>query len=218
MLSWSRATLSLGGSLGLGEVSPGTGRNALPCSPRHSDSSHIQCIAGDHGSQVRRRCLGAIHQSSALPAGRFPNFSASSPPALSSVIFPQTAFHPLISPLPGAATPPCYCALDVRVVSSPPSSLLTVSSPVPPTPTPTPPPPTTPGDLPCPLLPVLGSASAAQASPSHSWTIVPASSPASWPPVCPLGGPRSVFVHSELSLILLCSRPSPGTPEPWTKV
>ena len=139
VLSWSRATLSLGGSLGLGEVSPGTGRNALPCSPRHSDSSHIQCIAGDHGSQVRRRCLGAIHQSSALPAGRFPNFSASSPPALSSVIFPQTAFHPLISPLPGAATPPCYCALDVRVVSSPPSSLLTVSSPVPPPPPPPPP-------------------------------------------------------------------------------
>lgn len=75
-----------------------------------------------------------------------------------------------------------------------------------------------PSALPCTLLPVLGSASAAQASPSHSWTIVPASSPASWPPVCPPGSPRSVFVHSELSLILLCSRPSQGTPEPWNKV
>lgn len=124
--------------MGLGEVSPGIGRNALPCSPRHSDSSHIQCIAGDQRSQVRRKCLGAIHQFSTLPAGRFPNFSASSPPTLSSVIFPQPPFHPLISLLQGAATSPCYCGLDVRILSSPPPSLLSVSSPVPP---PAPPPP-----------------------------------------------------------------------------
>ena len=199
--------------MGLGEVLPGIGRNALPCSLRHSDSSHIQCIAGDQRSQVRRKCLGAIHQFSTLPAGRFPNFSASSPPTLSSVIFPQPAFHPLISLLQGPATSPCYCGLDIRVLSSPPPSLLSVSSPVPP-PTPTP----ATLALPCTLLPVLGSASAAQASPSHSWTIVPGSSPASWPSVCPPGSPRSVFVHSELSLILLCSRPSQGTPEPWYKV
>jgi len=124
--------------LGLGEVSPGIGRNALPCSPRHSDSSHIQCIAGDQRSQVRRKCLGAIHQFSTLPAGRFPNFSASSPPTLSSVIFPQPPFHPLISLLQGAATSPCYCGLDVRILSSPPPSLLSVSSPVPPPAPPTP--------------------------------------------------------------------------------
>lgn len=110
--------------MSLGERSPGTGRNALPCSPRHSDSFHIQCIAGGQRSQVRRKCLGAVHQCSTQPAGRFPNVSASSPPTLSSVIFPQPACHPLVALLQGAATSPRYRGLDVRVVSSPASSLL----------------------------------------------------------------------------------------------
>lgn len=205
--------------MSLGERSPGTGRNALPCSPRHSGSFHIQCIAGGQRSQVRWKCLGAVqvHQCSTQPAGRFPNVSASSPPTLSSVIFPQPACHPPVALLQGAATSPRYRGLDVRVVSSPASSLLppqAVSLQSCPTSPPRPPP----QALPCTLLPVPGSASAAQASPSHSWTTVPASSPASWPPVCPPGGPRSVFVHSELSLILFCSQPSQGTPEPWNKV
>lgn len=79
---------------------------------------------GGQRSRVRQKCLGAVHQCSTRPAGRFPSLSASSPPTLSSVIFPQPAGHPLVALLQGAATSPPYRGLDVRVVSSPASSLL----------------------------------------------------------------------------------------------
>lgn len=50
-----------------------------------------------------------------------------------------------------------------------------------------------------------------------SWPIALASSPASWPPVCPLHGPRSVFLQLALPLPLLCSEQAQSTLEPRDK-
>lgn len=147
--------------------------------------------------------LGAARQSSTLPPGHFPNSPHSLPPTLSSAASPS-------SPSCKVSPHPRHCGLDLWVLSS------------------------------C-LLPILPTACQAPApfhlppnsaidSPLHphicryssgltpSWTIAPASSPASWPPVCPLHAPPpSLFLHLAPPLPLLCSELSLGTLEAGDK-
>lgn len=199
--SW--AILRRGWSLeswGAGDVSPGIGHSAPPCSPRHSDSSHTQCIAGDRRGLVRLKLNPFWEPPARLPP--FPQLLTliTSHPELS--IIPQSHFSRLGFP-PSLWAGPEHAPFSPFFTSPQPQPQPQGHPPLP-----------APCRGPSSLLTPSG---AAQASPSPSWTMAPASSIGSSPPVCPLNGPAvSFFTWNCPALSLLRALPpSPGSPGHW---
>lgn len=164
-------------NLGPGKVSPGTGRSAPPCSPRRSDSSHIQCISGKGRILVCGHGLGATRQSSTLPPGHFPQL-----PTLTTSHTELSSF-PLVPLLQGDTTSPCHCGLGLWVFSSclvpilPPHSL--------PGPSPIPPAPSAGPSPPSPYLQVqLRPHSLLDHCPSLLPSFLASSRPPTWPRKC----------------------------------
>lgn len=190
-------------NLGPGKVSPGTGRSAPPCSPRHSDSSHIQCISGKREDAS----LG-------IPFGSRPPVLHPTPwtfPQLPTLITSHTELSSfsLVPLLQGVTTSPSLWAGPVGALFMPspysPHSL--------PGPSPIPPAPQLCHRL-SPPSPYLQVQLRPHSLLDHCPSLLPSFLASSLPPTCP---PPSLFLHLAPPLPLLCSELSLGTLEAGDK-